>query len=194
MRQGSARDDADFAGIARAAQQEVDHRRLVDRRRGVGAREDGGDAASGRGRRRRGDGLAMLGPRLADEGAHVDEAWRDDVAAAIDDARVRGQILRRDLRPEIKDGAVDNEDAAALARKILAVDEAATDEGQGLMRDRRRGRNFQGGSFPGFNRSADVARARRARPCARRRPFRPVRGCGYARRRRPLSRFRRLCS
>ena len=46
----------------------------------------GGDAA---GRRAGGgDGLAMLGPGLADESAHVDEAGRDDIAGAIDDARV----------------------------------------------------------------------------------------------------------
>ena len=72
-------------GVARAAHDEVDRRRIVDRRRGVGPADDRGDAA-GRGRLARGrERLAMFGAGFADEGPHVDEAGRDDLAAAVDD-------------------------------------------------------------------------------------------------------------
>ncbi len=77
----------------------------------------------------------MFSARLADEGPHVDKARGYNVAAAIDHARVRGQILRRDLWPKINDVAVDDEDAAARAGECLAVDEPAVDKGQGLVRD-----------------------------------------------------------
>ena len=96
------------AGVARPAQQKIDDRRLVDRRIGVGPREDRRDAARRGRRRRRGDRLAMLGARLADEGAHVDEARRDDIAGAIDDMRVRRQRRGATSRPEIADHAVDD--------------------------------------------------------------------------------------
>ena len=82
-----------------------------------GRADDGRDAA----RRRRGararDRLAMLGAGLADEGAHVDEARRHDVAAAIDDARIVGQARRRDRGAEIGDDAVDDEHAAGVSRR-----------------------------------------------------------------------------
>ena len=91
------------AVVARAAQQEIDDRRLVDRRIGIRPRQNRRDAAR-RGRRcRGGDGLAMLRARLADKGAHVDEAGRHDVAAAIDDMRVRRQRRGDDLRPESRE-------------------------------------------------------------------------------------------
>ena len=57
-------------------------------RAGVGPRQNRRHAARRRRRAGGGDRLAMLGARLADEGAHVDEARRDDVARAIDDARL----------------------------------------------------------------------------------------------------------
>ena len=59
-------------GVAGAALHEVDHGRVVDRRVGVGLADDGGDAARRRRMACRGERLAVLGPRLADEGAHVD--------------------------------------------------------------------------------------------------------------------------
>ncbi len=74
-------------GVARAAQDEIDDRGIVDRRRGVGLRDDGGDAAGGCRLARRGDGLAIFPAGLADEGAHVDEAGCDHLALAVDDLR-----------------------------------------------------------------------------------------------------------
>ncbi len=58
----------------------------------------------------------MLGARLADEGAHVDQAGRDQVAAAIDDLGVGRQIGRGDAAAKIADQAVDDQDAAAKSR------------------------------------------------------------------------------
>ena len=60
--------------VARAAEDEVDQRRIVDHRVGVGHGDDRGDAAGRRGAARRLQRLAMLAARLADEDAHVDEA------------------------------------------------------------------------------------------------------------------------
>ena len=87
--QRGAGKDANLGGVAGAAQNEVDDRRLVDRRTGVGPRENGRHAARRRGRAGGGDRLAMFGAGFADECAHVDEAGRDDVARAIDDPRLR---------------------------------------------------------------------------------------------------------
>ena len=81
--------------VARAAKDEVDHGGIVHRRVGVGPGDERRHAARrGRGAEA-GDRLAMLGARLADEGAHVDEARRDDVAGAVDDQRVPSGIWSR---------------------------------------------------------------------------------------------------
>ena len=96
--QGRGGVDADLGVVARAAQDEVDHGGVVDRRIGVGTRDKRGHAARGGGGAGAGDGLAMLGPGLADESAHVDEARRNDVARAVDDPRLGRQLVARDLR------------------------------------------------------------------------------------------------
>ena len=83
-----------LAVVARAPQDEVDHRGVVDRRIGVGPRDERRHAARRRGGAGAGDRLAMLGAGLADEGAHVDKARRDDVAAAVDDPRLRRRAGR----------------------------------------------------------------------------------------------------
>jgi hypothetical protein len=57
---------------------------------------------------------------------------------------MRGQILGGDLGAEIANRAVDDKDAASLAAERLAVDEAAMDKRQRLMRDRAGRRDFQG--------------------------------------------------
>ena len=98
--------DANLGVVAGAPQNEIDDRRGVDRRVGVRAGHEAGDAAGRRGGARSRDCLAMLGPRLADEGAHVDEAWRDDVAAAIDNARVARNLVARDRGPDAGDETV----------------------------------------------------------------------------------------
>ena len=57
--------DVDGLDVAAAAQHEVDHRRLVDRRGGVRLQHDRGDAPGGGGARHGGQGLLMLGARFA---------------------------------------------------------------------------------------------------------------------------------
>ena len=77
----------------------------------------------------------MLRPRLADKGAHVDEARRDDIAGAIDDMRMRRQRRSDDLRPEIANDPVDDEHAAALFGFARRVDQPRIDERQRLVGD-----------------------------------------------------------
>jgi len=64
----------DEANVARPAQDEVDHRRIVDGRVGVGLHDDRGDAAGRRGARRRGQGLLGLRTGLAGLDPQVDQA------------------------------------------------------------------------------------------------------------------------
>ena len=72
--QGGGRADVDDGGVAGAAHDEVDDGRIVENRARVGHGDDGRDTA--RRRRLAGalEGLAIGPARLADEGAHVDEA------------------------------------------------------------------------------------------------------------------------
>ena len=78
---------AHAAGVAGAAQDEIHDGRVVDGGGGGRRRENRGDAAGRRRQRRRRDGFAVLGAGFANEGQHVDEARRDDIAAAIDNPR-----------------------------------------------------------------------------------------------------------
>ena len=108
-------------GIARAPQHEVDDGRIVDHRRGVGLADDGGDAAGGRRLARGRKRLAMFGARFADEGAHVDQAGRDHVAAAIDDFGAFRHACRADAALGFADHAVGDQDVAGnieIARRI----------------------------------------------------------------------------
>ncbi len=47
----------------------------------------------------------MLRPRLADKGAHIDEAGRDDVALAIDEQRFGRDGVGPHVHPEPGDDA-----------------------------------------------------------------------------------------
>ena len=118
-----------FACVARAAQDEVDHRRVVDRRIGVGTRDKRGHAPCGGGGAGAGDGLAMLGSGLADERAHVDEARRDDVALAVDDPRLRRKLVARDRGADAGDDAVDDDEPAARLGLLNGIDQTRVDEG-----------------------------------------------------------------
>ena len=126
--------DANLGVVAGAAQDEVDHRGVVDRRVGVGAGDERGHAARGGGGAGAGDGLAMLGPRLADESAHVDEAGRNDVALAVDDPRLGRQLVARDRRADAGDDAVDHDKPAARLGLLNGIDETRVDEGDRRMR------------------------------------------------------------
>ena len=121
--------DADLRVVARAPQDEVDHRRVVDRRVGVGPHDEARDAAGGRGGAGAGDRLAMLGPRLADEDAHVDEARRDHVAPAVDDPRLVRKLVARHRRADPGDDPVHGEEPAARFRLALGIDEAGVEKG-----------------------------------------------------------------
>ena len=131
--QGRGGVDANLRVVARAAQDEVDHRGVVDRGIGVGPRDEAGHAPRGGGGAGAGDGLAMLGPRLADERAHVDEAGRNDIALAVDDPRLGRQLVPRDRGADAGDDAVDRDKPAARLGLLNRIDEARVDEG-----DRRR--------------------------------------------------------
>ena len=126
-RQGRRRQHPHAAGIARAAQQKIDNRRLVDRRIGIGAGKDCRDAACRRRQGRGRDRLAVFGAGLADEGPHVDEAGRDAIAAAIDDLRMGGQICRHNGGANIADQAIDDQDAAGeFALRAGSINRALT--------------------------------------------------------------------
>ena len=108
-------------GVARAAQHEIDGRRIVDHRRGVGLADDGGDAAGGGRLARGGERLAMAGARFADEGAHVDEAGRDQLAAAVDHVGAFRHAGGADALLGFADDAVGDQQVAddvEIARRI----------------------------------------------------------------------------
>ena len=111
-RQGRGGQHPHAAGIARAAQQEIDDCWLINWRRGVGAGEDRRDAARRCRRCRCRDRLAMFGAGLADENPHVDKPRRHAIAAAIDDAGMRRQIGGHDGGANIADQAIDDKNAA----------------------------------------------------------------------------------
>ena len=101
--------DADSGLVAGEAADEIDQRDVVDHRVGVGHGDDGGDAAGGRRLSGRGEGLAVLGARLADEDAHVDQPGPDDRASAIDHLGAGGPRRPRRLGPGRDDPPVGND-------------------------------------------------------------------------------------
>ncbi len=100
------RRNAHAAGVARAAQNEIDDGGIVDGRQRRRGRDERRHAARRGGESCAGDGFAMLGARLADEGLHVDEARRDDVAGAVDEARAVWSVGRSNGLAEFRDDAV----------------------------------------------------------------------------------------
>ena len=86
--------DIDERGVARAPEDEIDQRHVVDHRIGVGHADDGGDAAGGGGAARRGKRLAMLVAGLAGEHHHVDQAGSEHAAAAVDDLGIADSACR----------------------------------------------------------------------------------------------------
>ena len=131
----------DDGRVARAAQHEIDGGGIVDGGRGVGLADDGGDAAGGGGLAGGSERLAAGRARLADEGAHVDQARRDQLAAAVDhlgafrhaggadallgladdavgDQHVAGQV---EIARRIDDPGVGEQDRAAVERAWLRI-------------------------------------------------------------------------
>jgi len=125
--------DAHAPRIARPSQQEIDHRRIVDRRIGGGIGDDGGHPSGSRRRRCGGNRLAMLGAGLADECGEIDQTGRDDIAPAIDDPHTFRQDVGADRLAHPGDHPVGNEHSAARLRQRGRVDEARIDERQRLV-------------------------------------------------------------
>ena len=71
--------------VARPAHDEIDDRRVIDHRLGVGHDDHGGDAARRRRFRRAGQRLAVFGAGFAGEHPHVDEARHQRQPGAVDD-------------------------------------------------------------------------------------------------------------
>ncbi len=120
--------------VARAALEEIHHGGIVHRRIGLGARDQRRDAADRGGGGGRGDGFAMFRAGFADEGAQVDQAGTDHVAAAIDDGNVVRQGLRRDFGAEILDPAILDQHAAARLGSAFGVDQPGVDKGERRVR------------------------------------------------------------
>ena len=132
-RQRGHRIDAHFRLVAGAPGDEVDQRDVVDHRIGIGHGDDGGDAAGRRGLAGRGERLAMLGARLADEDAHVDQAGRHDRAPAVDDLGAGRPRAARRLRPRRDDPPVGDDDRARRVEVARRVDHAGIDEDDGAI-------------------------------------------------------------
>ena len=182
--------DVDDGVVARAALDEVDEGDLVDDGIGVRHHDHGGDAAGGRGVAGGLQGFAVLGAGFAGEHLRVDEAGAEHVALAVDDFGALGRVAAQ-VRAEVGDQAVLDQQPARLVAVRRRIDEARVDEvsrGVGvvplmaalLVRARRepiyRRCGWVGSCRPTRPGHTWLRRVPRARPCARRRPFRPVRG------------------
>ena len=77
--------------VGRAAGDEFQRLGRVDGRAGVGAGDDRGDAARGRGEPGRAEAFAVSLARLADLDAEIDDSGREASAAAVDDRRALGR-------------------------------------------------------------------------------------------------------
>ncbi len=169
-------------GVARAAQHEIHRRRIVDDRRCVRLADDGGDAAGRGGLACRCQRLAVAGAGLADEGAHVDETGRDQLAAAIDHVGAFRHAAGADTLLGFADEAVGDQQVADDIEVARRIDDPGVGEQDRAAVGQHRNH---------VRRSAGYATKLPARPCGWRRPFRPVRGSATARRRRRSSRSRR---
>ena len=109
--------------LPRAAGQELDHRRLVDRRVGVGQDRHAGDAAGGRGRRAAVDPLLVLGAGLAELHPHVDQARRQAQALGVDHLGTARRQRHRHARADLGDPAADDQHAR-LAHRARSRDRA----------------------------------------------------------------------
>ncbi len=150
-------------GVACAAQDEVDDRRIVDGGGGVGLAHDGGDAAGRGGLARRRNGLAVFGAGFADEGPHVDQAGRHQAALAVDDLGAFRHAGRADAALGLADHAIGDQQVAVdleIARRVEDVGIGQQDRPIGHA----------------VTHSAGSATALRAPPCAPPRPSRPARG------------------
>jgi len=73
----------------------------------------------------------VLGPGLADEGAHVDETRRNDPAAAVDGLGSLRHPRGADAAPRIPDHAVGDQHVF----RFVEIDTAVADGAQSLIRE-----------------------------------------------------------
>ena len=126
--QGRGGVDADLGVVARAAQDEVDHRGVVDRRIGVGTGDQRGHAARGGGGAGAGDGLAMLGPgsptkaRMSTRPGETTSPPQSTIRASA------GNWSRVTFGADAGDDAVDDDEPAARLGLLNGIDETRVDE------------------------------------------------------------------
>ena len=151
--------DVHDGGVAGATQHEVDDRRVVDDRRGFRLTHDRGHAAGGGGAARRSQRLAVLGPGLADEGAHVDETRRNDPAAAVDGLGSLRHPRGADAAPRVPDHAVGDQHVSRFVEIARRIDDARVGE-----QDRARIGEHSAHTFGRLRESASSTAIRTATP------------------------------
>ena len=107
-----------------APRNELDHRRIVDRRLGVGQAGKAGDAA---GRSRLGaalEGFLVLGAGLAEQYAHVDQPRREAETFGFDDLRVDAGAVDREMFAEASDPAAGDQEITDLIQAFCRVEQA----------------------------------------------------------------------
>src|SRR5581483_9170179 len=72
--------------------------------------------------------LAMAQARLADKGAHIDQAGRHDLAGAIDDVGAFGHAGRADAAAHFADQPVGDQDVAGAVEIARRIDNACVGE------------------------------------------------------------------
>ena len=121
---GAGRIDVDQFDVARAAQDEVHDRGLVDHRIGVGLQDDGGDAAGRGGQGRRLQGFLGLGAGLAGLHADVDQAGGQHRAARVDHVEVGRERAEIAALGDVGDLAVTDQQRAGAVPAAGGIDEA----------------------------------------------------------------------
>ena len=113
--------------LTRATRDELDHGRVVDRRHGIGQAGETGHPARRRGRRAARVGLLVLGARLAQLDAHVDQPRRQARAARVDHD---GVLERRgvQVRTDVGDAPALDHHAAARIQAACRIEQARADD------------------------------------------------------------------
>jgi len=123
---GRHRVDLDELHLPRPARHELDHRRIVDRRVGIGHQREAGDPAGGGRHRAAVDPLLVLGPGLAQLGAHVDQPRRQAEPAGVDHLGTVRHRHAGDPRPHLGDAPADGQEAARPVLPARRVEQPRT--------------------------------------------------------------------
>ena len=101
----------------------IDHCRLVDDGCRIGAHDDRCNAASGRRLAGGGKGLSVFCARFPDEGTHIDETRRDNLAAAVDDFGAFRHARRTDAALGVADHTVGEQHVAGEIEIARGIDD-----------------------------------------------------------------------